>query len=114
MRLTRRRSIRAASNARKIPYNLVSSFVVLRDYANLDDNYVSEEHRLLTDIADSLYNVGGSAARGFTGEYRELYDEYGKAYFDKVLDDIYALDSQISRDNVEDFVEEVNDLLSKY
>lgn len=114
MRLTRRRAIRAASNARKIPYNLVSSFVVLRDYANLDDNYVSEEHRLLTDIADSLYNVGGSAARGFTGEYRELYDEYGKAYFDKVLDDIYALDSQISRDNVEDLVEEVNDLLSKY
>ena len=87
---------------------------MLRDYANLDDNYVSEEHRLLTDIADSLYHVGGSSVRGFAGEYRELYDEYGKAFFDKVLDDIYALDSQISRDNVEDLVAEVNDLLKGY
>lgn len=110
MRMRRRRVIRAASG-RKIPYDLVSTFVILRDYADIKDNYVSKEHELLCDIADALYNVGGSAARGFSGEYKELYDEYGKAFFDKVLDDIYALDSQVTRDNVDDLVADVNAML---
>ena len=105
------RVIRAASNARKIPYDLVSTFVILRDYADLKDNYVNKEHELLCDIADALYNVGGSVVSGFSGEYRELYDEYGKAFFDKVLDDIYALDSQVTRDNVDDLVADVNAML---
>lgn len=110
MRIERRRAIRAASG-RKIPYDLVSTFVILRDYADLKDNYVNKEHELLCDIADALYNVGGSVVSGFSGEYRELYDEYGKAFFDKVLDDIYALDSQVTRDNVDDLVADVNAML---
>ena len=104
------RAIRAASG-RKIPYDLVSTFVVLRDYADMNDYYVNKEHKLLCDIADALYNVGEVSVSRFGGEHRELYDEYGKAYFDKVLDDIYAIDSQLTFDNLNDLAADVNEML---
>lgn len=96
-----------ASTGKKIPYDLVSMAAIIRDYASIPrDAYASDEHMLLTDIADTLYNVGRSAAKTFKDEYAELYKQYGEAYFDKVLDDMSALDSQVSSKNIEELVED--------
>ena len=101
------------SVTKKIPYDLVSSFVILRDYADVDDSYVNDEHKDLVDIADSIYNVGISVS-DMSKKYQDVYKKYGKAYFDKVLKDIRAIDSQISSSNINDLVAEVNDKLSAF
>ena len=82
----------------KIPYTLVSMAAILRDYTDMSEWYKNDLHEKLTDIADSLYNVGITPDE-FKTEYKELYDQYGKAYFDKVLDDMYALDGQLTSDD---------------
>lgn len=87
-----------AYTGNKIPYTLVSMAAILRDYADMSDWYKNDLHEKLTDIADSLYNVGITPDE-FKTEYKELYDQYGKAYFDKVLDDMYALDGQLTSDD---------------
>lgn len=96
-----------------IPYTLVSMAAILRDYAELEPgDYKNVEHQKLTDIADSLYNVGINSDE-FRAEYKELYDQYGKAYFDKVLDDMYALDSQLTSDaKVQELIDDYNDRLN--
>lgn len=98
---------------KKIPYDLVSSFVILRDYADVDDSYVTDEHRDLVDIADSIYNADISVS-DMSKKYQGVYKKYGKAYFDKVLKDIRAIDSQIDSTSINDLVAEVNDKLSAF
>ena len=98
----------------KIPYDLVSAFVILRDYADVEECYINEDHRLLVDIADAMYNVGKNVVDGFDDGYTEIYNRYGKSYFNKVLADINALDSQVSRDNVNDLIADVNGRLSAF
>lgn len=98
---------------KKIPYDLVSSFVILRDYADVDDSYVTDEHRNLVDIADSIYNADISVS-DMSKKYQDVYKKYGKAYFDKVLKDIRAIDSQIDNTSINDLVAEVNDKLSAF
>ena len=94
-----------ASSGGKIPYQLVSMAVNLRDYT--DPGYKNDEHEKLVDIADSLYNVGISPD-SFYDEYKQLYDRYGKEYFDKVLKDAQAIDSQLTDDD------KVNELYAEY
>ena len=101
------------SASKKIPYDLVSSFVILRDYADVNDSCVSDEHRDLVDIADSIYNADISVS-DMSKKYQDVYKKYGKAYFDKVLKDIRAIDSQIDRTSINDLVAEVNDKLSAF
>lgn len=101
------------SVTKKIPYDLVSSFVILRDYADVDDSYVTDEHRDLVDIADSIYNADISVS-DMSKKYQDVYKKYGKAYFDKVLKDIRAIDSQIGSSSINDLVAEVNDKLSAF
>jgi len=101
------------SVTKKIPYDLVSSFVILRDYADVNDSCVSDEHRDLVDIADSIYNADISVS-DMSKKYQDVYKKYGKAYFDKVLKDIRAIDSQIDRTSINDLVAEVNDKLSAF
>ena len=101
-----------AYNESKIPYTLVSMAAILRDYADMSDWYKNDLHKQLTDIADSLYNVGIDPDE-FKAEYKELYDQYGKAYFDKVLDDMYALDGQLTSDaKVQELIQDYEDRLS--
>lgn len=101
-----------ASADRKIPYDLVSMAAILRDWADMPrDAYASDEHKLLADIADTLYNVGKESAKTFRKEYAELYKQYGEAYFDQVLEDMSALDSQVSSKNIEELVEDYEDRL---
>lgn len=87
-----------SSIGNRIPYTLVSMAAILRDYADMSEWYKNDLHEKLTDIADSLYNVGITPDE-FKTEYKELYDQYGKAYFDKVLDDMDALDGQLTSDD---------------
>lgn len=101
-----------ASTGKNIPYDLVSMAAILRDWADMPrDAYASDEHKLLADIADTLYNVGKESAKTFQKKYAELYKQYGEAYFDQVLDDMAALDSQVSSKNIEELVEDYEDRL---
>ena len=94
----------------KIPYQLVSMAAILRDHT--DPEYKNDTHEKLTDIADSLYNVGESIVDQFRDEYKVLYDQYGKDYFDKVLDDMSAIDSQLTSDaKVEELLADYEDRL---
>ena len=43
-----------------------------------------------------------------------IIKKYGKAYFDKVLKDIRAIDGQIVSSRINDLVTEVNDKLSAF
>jgi len=96
----------------KIPYTLVSMAAILRDYADMSNAYINIEHKRLVDIADSLYNVG-ITPDDFKTEYKKLYDQYGKAYFDKVLDDMYALDGQLTSDaKVQELIDDYSDRFS--
>lgn len=78
----------------KIDYRLISEAVILRDHTAGDLKYKNDEHRRLTDIADTLYNAGISADC-LNDDYKALYNEYGEAYFSKILKDARAIDSQI-------------------
>lgn len=83
----------------KIPYQLVSMAAMLRDYIDPDEMvYLDREHKKLTDIADSLYAAVVTPDQ-FKDEYKKLYDEMGADYFDKVLDDMQAIDSQLTSDD---------------
>lgn len=77
-----------------IDYTWVSMPAILRDWTD-DLKYTNKEHQQLVDIADSLYNVGINP-KEFKADYKNLYDKYGKEYFDKVLDDMSAMDGQLT------------------
>lgn len=103
------RAIKASASP-KIPYTLVSMAAILRDH--IDPEYKNTEHEQLTDIADSLYNVGRSMVDEFKSEYKELYDRYGADYFDKVIEDMRALDDQVTSDaKVEELLADYEDRL---
>lgn len=82
-----------------IPYQLVSMAAMLRDYIDQDDQvYLDREHEKLTDIADSLY-ADVATPDQFKDEYQTLYKQYGPDYFAKVLEDMEAIDSQLTTDD---------------
>ena len=94
-----------------IDYTWVSMGAILRDYINV--MYKNKEHQMLCDIADSLYGPNIDP-QNFKPEYKELYDQYGEAYFDKVIDDMAAIDSQVTDDRKareleEDYYDRVGD-----
>lgn len=100
--------INESVNSHSIPYDLVSILVILRDYVDTDNAYVNNEHKLLVDIADSLYNTHISPDE-MLPKYQKVYNKYGKDYFDTVLDDVQALDTQVNSRNVNDLIDEYND-----
>ena len=103
-----------AATGGKIPYDLVSMLVALRDYADVSDAYVNDEHGKLVDIADSLYNVGRDVIEKMKPEFKKVYEKYGSDYFDKVLDDVSALDSQLTRNNVNDLIADYEDRANNF
>lgn len=83
----------------KLPYQLISMAAMLRDYIDPEEMvYLDREHEKLTDIADSLYAAVVTPDQ-FKDEYKKLYDDMGADYFDKVLDDMRAIDSQLTSDD---------------
>lgn len=71
--------------------DLVSQGTMLRDHIDMQGEYVSDEHEKLCDIADSLYNAGIGPEQ-FKAEYKELYEKYGKEYFDEVIEKMGSID----------------------
>lgn len=90
----------------EIPYDLVSMLVVIRDFRDTDSAYVSDEHKKLVDIADAIYNNGSGIINYMDDDYKALYNKYGKKYFDLVIDDAEALDSQVSPSNINDLLDD--------
>lgn len=88
----------------------VSMAVVLRDWGDIE--YLGEEHKKLVDIADSLFNIGMSVAEAMTPEYKVLFEKYGRDYWENVLKDARAIDSQIESYNCNDLMLDYNDYLS--
>lgn len=87
----------------RIPYDAVSVATMLRDYTEVD--YVSDEHKRLCDIADSLYNLPIPVDKWEDNpeyNYKALYYEYGEEYWQKVLQDMGAIDSQLDTYNAGD------------
>lgn len=92
----------------KIPYQLVSMITILRDYLPYEyQEYRDDEHEKLSDIADSLY-ADTATPDQFKREYQTLYKKYGPDYFAKVLEDMSAIDSQLTTD------EKVDELYADY
>ena len=80
-----------------IKYQLVSEGAILRDY--IDVEYLSDEHKRLVDIADSLYNINIPVEQWGDNpefDYKKLYKEYGEEYWKLVLKDMSAIDSQLT------------------
>lgn len=95
-----------------IPYQLVSMAAILRDYT--DPKYISDEHYKLTSVADYFYNACfgdyDNDAKNLLPDYKAVYDKYGASYFEKVLDDMYALDEQVSDSRKEkELLDDYND-----
>lgn len=79
---------------KKFKYNVVSMAVILRDIT--EPKYINEDHKMLVDIADFLYNSNLDASEHLIKEAKEVYEQYGKKYFDLVLEDASAIDSQLN------------------
>lgn len=94
----------------KYKAEVVSMAVVLRDWRDVE--YLGEEHRKLVDIADSLFNIGMSVAKAMRPEYKKLFEKYGRDYWEAVLKDARAIDSQIEFYNCDDLMLDYNDYLS--
>lgn len=78
---------------KKFKYNVVSMAVILRDIT--EPKYINEDHKMLVDIADFLYNAN-LGAEHLKPEAKAVYDQYGKEYFKLVLEDASAIDSQLN------------------
>lgn len=89
-------------------YALVSEGAILRDYTT--PQYINDEHKRLVDIADSLYNLNIPVSEwGENPEfnYKELYAKYSAEFWELVLKDMHALDSQLD-------INKAGDLLAEY
>lgn len=98
-----------------INYTLVSEGAILRDY--ITPEYINEEHERLVDIADTLYNANIPVEDWNDNpnyNYKALYNKYGKEYWDKVLKDMSAIDSQLTGDRQrDDLILDYNDSLEQ-
>lgn len=92
-------------------YTAVSMGAILRDY--IEPKYLNDKHKMLCDIADCLYNTG-LGTEYLSPEYKKLYDEYGKEFWEFVLKDMGAIDSQLEHWNVKDLVADYNDMLVEH
>lgn len=91
----------------RIPYDAVSVATMLRDY--ITPEYASDEHEKLCDLADNIYHTGmtpKSNPEWYRPEYKALYQEYGEEYWQKVLKDMGAIDSQLDTYNAGDLEED--------
>lgn len=93
----------------KLPYQAVSVATMLRDFTEVD--YINGEHKRLCDIADSLYNLPIPVDKWEDNpefNYKALYYEYGEEYWQKVLQDMSAIDSQLDPYNRYDLEDDYN------
>lgn len=92
-------------------YTAVSMGAILRDY--IEPKYLNDKHKDLCDIADCLYNTG-LGTEYLLPEYKKLYDEYGKEFWDLVLRDMAGIDSQITESNIKYLIEDYDEMLVEH
>lgn len=110
-RVNSNRGSHKLNSSRQLPYQAISIPVILRDWVTLNDgDYFSRKHQKLVDIGDTLYNDGMEMAEYLKPEYKELYEEFGEAFWKQVIEDAAAIDSQMSREKVEELDQEYTDL----
>lgn len=85
---------------------LISEGAILRDHVSIE--YSCLLHQYITDIADSIYNVGERIIKDFRPEYKAIFNFYGAEYFKNIIADMSAIDEQLT-----DFYK-VNELISSY
>ena len=108
-----KKSVKESASS-EIPYDLVSMLVIIRDFRDTDSAYVSDEHKKLVDIADAIYNNGSGMIDYMDDDYKALYNKYGKKYFDLVIDDVEALDSQVSPSNINDLLDDYSERANSF
>ena len=87
---------------------LISEGAILRDH--ISPGYISLLHEKIVDIADSLYNIGAGIIKSFKCEYAALYNFFGSDYFKKVIEDMQAIDNQLTSDcKVAELIASYND-----
>lgn len=92
-----------------IDYEKVSMAVILRDITT--PKYINKKHEMLVDIADTLYNADISPEY-LKPEYKQLYEEQGAEFWDKVMQDISAIDSQL-QGHENELVEDYNTIIKE-
>lgn len=90
-------------------YTAVSMGAILRDY--IKPKYIGKKHEMMCDIADTLYNNGQCMVELLKPEYKKLYDEYGREFWAKVLQDIEGIDSQATEHNIKYLIEDYDEML---
>ena len=77
---------------------LVAMSAMLRDYADAgkDYEYVSNRHKMMADIADTLYNAN-IGAEYLKPEYKKIYDEFGKDFWNGVTKEMGRIDDSVGR-----------------
>lgn len=93
-------------------YTAVSMGAILRDY--IKPKYIDKKHEMMCDIADTLYNNGQCMVELLKPEYKKLYDEYGKEFWDLVLRDMAGIDSQITESNIKYLIEDYDEMLVEH
>lgn len=93
-------------------YTAVSMGAILRDYT--EPKYLNDKHKMMCDIADTLYNNGQCMVELLKPEYKELYDEYGREFWAKVLQDMEGIDSQVAEHNIKYLIEDYNEMLVEH
>ncbi len=77
----------------KFKYQVVSMAVIIRDITTPE--YINKEHKDLVDIADMFYNAN-LGPEYLKEEYKPLYEKYGKEFWNMVIEDASAIDSQLT------------------
>ena len=98
----------------KFKYQIVSIAVILRDL--IDVRYINKEHEMLVDIADYLYNVN-LGPENLKPEYKKLYEAYGEEFWNNVIEDASAIDSQLNGhedDLILDYADYLSGAISPY
>lgn len=93
-------------------YTAVSMGAILRDY--IEPKYLNDKHRMMCDIADCLYNNGQSMVELLKPEYKKIYNEYGREFWAKVLQDMDGIDSQINEHNKKYLIEDYDEMLVEH
>ena len=89
----------------KIPYQLVSTAAILKDYMEVP--YINSEHEDLANIAEYLYNADDNILSLDTPEFEGVVADYGMDYFIDVINDMLLIDSSLqSREQLIDLIDE--------
>lgn len=92
-----------------LPYQAVSVATMLRDFTEVE--YINDEHKMLCDCADTVYNAGISRENWNDNpdyDYKGLYDRYGKEFWQMVFKDMGAIDTQLDSYNADDLEDDYN------